>query len=590
MSTLTADPLVATAEPDRPSTPPRLSPPWTPRRIGLWAVSIGFVIGSIWGLRRVEMTFIPIIEGWPETKNLLDRMWPPFIQSGDRGAILGQVVDTFFMAFLGTVIGVVLSIPLGLAASANVVRSRWVRGAARSVIALARAVPALILALIFVRVFSIGVLPGVLALGLHSVGFCGKLFAGAADSIELGPSEGVASTGASRSQLLTTGIWSQMVPSVIAVSLYRLEINFREGTLLGVVGAGGVGLSIAAFKGSLRYQEMLGVTIVIIGAVIVMELLSSSARRTILGTADPFGTKASRRGHGVFSARLTSALRLDRKAARVVDATAPDDDPAASRSLTPPWTADRIRLDSFAVGGLVLFVLAFLLTDLRLGKFFGSLVDLPSILWKLVPRNFDFWTDRARADLIETIAIGLAATFMAMVLAVPVAFLASSNVAPNRWVYRGTRAMMIMIRAIPELIIAVIFVAAIGLGPRTGTIALTIGMFGFSTRLFADVIEEARSGPREGVISAGATRLQDTVSGVLPQVLPALLTQGLYVFDVSLRASTVLGIVGGGGIGFILQGAMKTLDFQLAGGLILCIFVLVSAIEALSNWVNRQVT
>ena len=599
MAVVTPAPTPAPPDTSTPAADVRLTPPWTRRRIILTLLAVGFVVGSIWGLRRVEMTFIPLIEGWPETWDLLQRMWPPFIPEEDRGQVLSLLVDTFFMAFLGTVIGVVLSIPLGLMASRNVVSSPVVRTVARLLIALARAVPSLVLALIFVRVFGIGPIAGILAIGLHSIGFCGKLFSAAADNIDLGPRDGVASTGASRGQELLTGVWSQMVPSVIATSLYRVEINFREGTLIGLVGGGGIGLYIRAVQGNLRYQELLGVTLVIIVAVIAMELLSQAARRTILGPSDPLaGSSQLREASGVFGFRLTGWMSerlggrtgVHRPAGSASDAGHHVAVSADDVSLTPPWSPDRIRLTGLAVGVAICTVLSFVIPDIDVGRFFSSLADLPSTLWRLVPSNFDFWTDAVRGDLIETIAIGFAATFMAMLAAIPLSFLAASNVAPNRFVFRATRLVMILIRATPELVLAVIFVAAIGLGPRTGTLALAIGMFGFSTRLFADAIEEARAGPREGVISTGATRLQETASGVTPQVWPALLSQGLYVFDVSLRASTVLGIVGAGGIGFLLNNAMRTLNFDVTGGIILCIFVIVGVIELVSSWINRQIT
>ncbi|MEM8621442.1 MAG: phosphonate ABC transporter, permease protein PhnE [Actinomycetota bacterium] len=281
-----------------------LSPPWTRRRITLTLLACGFLAGSIWGLRRVEMTLFPLIEGWPETWDLLQRMWPPFIPAEDRSEVLQLLADTFFMAFLATVIGVALSIPLGLLASRNVVSNPIIRTAAMLFIAFARAVPSLILALVFVRVFGIGPIAGILAIGLHSIGFCGKLFSAAADNIELGPRDGVASTGASRGQELLTGVWSQMVPSVIATSLYRVEINFREGTLIGLVGGGGIGLYIRGVQGNLRYQELLGVTVVIIVAVIVMELLSQAARRTILGPTDPLANSVRLRAAGGWHLRV----------------------------------------------------------------------------------------------------------------------------------------------------------------------------------------------------------------------------------------------------------------------------------------------
>ncbi|WP_395161365.1 PhnE/PtxC family ABC transporter permease, partial [Ilumatobacter sp.] len=202
----TAD--VVHADPARVFRDVPLAAPWTRRRVLLAAIALAFIVGAIWGLRRVDMSLFALIDGWPETWNLVQRMWPPFIPADDRNQILNLLVDTFFMAFLGTFIGVVLSIPLGLLASRNVSHNSIVRGTSRAIIAFARAVPSLVLALVFVRVFGIGPIAGILALGLHSIGFCGKLFSSAADNIELGPRDGVASTGASRGQELLTGVWS----------------------------------------------------------------------------------------------------------------------------------------------------------------------------------------------------------------------------------------------------------------------------------------------------------------------------------------------------------------------------------------------
>ncbi|WP_395159751.1 phosphonate ABC transporter, permease protein PhnE [Ilumatobacter sp.] len=591
--TATAD--AVHADPTRAFRDVPLAAPWTRRRVQLAAIALAFIIGAIWGLRRVDMSLFALIDGWPDTWNLIQRMWPPFIPADDRTQILNLLVDTFFMAFLGTFIGVVLSIPLGLLASRNVSHNSIVRGTSRAIIAFARAVPSLVLALVFVRVFGIGPIAGILALGIHSIGFCGKLFSAAADNIELGPRDGVASTGASRGQELLTGVWSQMIPSVIATSLYRVEINFREGSLIGLVGGGGIGLAIRGYQGSLRYQELLGVTLVVIVAVIAMELLSQAARKTILGDSDPFGKRTGAIGTRFsLTGLLARALRRRTRNRTVVDdppeRAARHANEAGDVPLSPPWNKERIKLAALSGGVVVCTILSFVLPDIAVGRFFTSLIDIPSTLLRLVPSNFDFWTSQIRSDLVETIAMGLAATFMAMLAALPLSFLAASNVAPSRLVFRVTRFVMILVRATPELVLAVLFVAALGLGPRTGTLALAVGIFGFSTRLFADTIEEARSGPREGVVSTGATRLQDTASGVAPQVWPALVSQGLYIFDVSLRASTVLGIVGAGGIGFLLSNSMRTLNFEVTGGIILCIFVIVGAIEVVSNWVDRQIT
>lgn len=243
----------------------------------------------------------------------------------------------------------------------------------------------------------------------------------------------------------------------------------------------------------------------------------------------------------------------------------------------------------FGLVTLVMLVLSFTMSDMSLGDMITGLPEIPQVLWRLVPTQFDWWQSEFADLLIETVLMGFAATFLALIFAVPTGFLAARNVAPARWVYVTARTFILGVRALPDLIVAVIFVAALGLGPKPGVLALAIGLFGFATKLFADAIEEVQEGPRDGIRATGASRLQESFSGVLPQVMPSLVGNSLYLLDVSIRGSTVLGIVGGGGIGFpLLQGA-KLLKWDLLGGLLILIFLIVYTIELLAGWVRRRI-
>ncbi len=559
-----------------------LHKPWNRSRVTLVLVAIGAAVGSVWGLREVDLSLFSIIDGWPETQNLLERMWAPTIAAEDRGFLTGLVFDTFFMAYAGTAIGVLLAIPLAFLAASNVVPFAPVRMLARAVIVFTRAVPTLVFALVFVRVYGIGVLPGILAIGIHSVGMIAKLLADAIEDIDPGPREGVIATGAGRMQEMVTGIWSQIIPSVISISLYRLEIDFRGAPILGFVGAGGIGLAIRGYQGNLRYPELLGVTFLIVVLVLLMEMLSAITRRAILGSE--LGSASI--GRGSSSGQAVLGVDDPHSVAMMSPATTGASAPSGSSA---PWTRDRIKLNVAGWGALGLLVGSFTIPDVSIREFFTSIGDMPNVFWRLVPKDMTWLTDRVVNDLLETVAIGFASTFLALVVAVPLSFFAAANTAPSRMVYRFTRLLALLIRAAPDLVIAVILVAAIGLGPAAGTIALAFGMIGFATKLLADNIEEVPDAPRDGVFATGATRVQEVGTGVTPQVLPSMLGNMLYLFDISLRSSTVLGIVGAGGIGFLLNNAAKTLNFEVMGGIILSIFVIVYSIELLSSWVRRQV-
>ena len=595
MTVTATEPDAASFESRHPATPgsvqrSSINPPWTSQRIIMYALCFGFVVTSLWALRRVDLSLFSIIDGWPETQNLLERMWPPQIVSEDRGTIIRALLDTFFMAFAGTAIGIGLSIPLAFMSAENVMPSRAVRTVARAIIVFTRAVPTIVFALIFVRVYGIGVLPGIVAIGLHSIGMVGKLLADAIEQIDPGPREGVLATGASAFQDMVTGIWSQITPTVISVSLYRLEIDFRGSPILGFVGAGGIGVIMRGHQGNLRYPDLLGVALLFVVLVIIMEIASSLTRRAILGSSGRRGEESWGLMSGLLRQRTPStgqSLVADQVA--LAETKSSSTGTTGNRSLKPPWTRDRIKLNVAGASAAVLFVLSFIIPDISLREMFTELGNLPEIMWRLVPKDMEWFTARVRNDLIETIAIGFASTFLSLLVAIPLAFLAASNTAPGRWTYRFSRLTALLLRGAPEIVVAVILVAAIGLGPAAGTLALSVGLVGFATKLFADNIEEVRQGPRDGVTATGASGAQDISTSVAPQVMPSLVGNGLYLLDISLRSSTVLGIVGAGGIGFLLQNASKTLNFEVMGGIVLSIFVIVYAIELLAGWVRRRI-
>ena len=576
------------------SHPEQISRPWNRQRGQLWFSVLAIFVLLAWSINRVDLSLggiVEIFEGWPETQNLLSRMVPPFIPSEDFTVITKAALDTFFIAFAGTALGLVLGIPLGLLSARNIMPFAPVRAFARAIVVFSRATPALVFALCFVRLYGIGVLAGLLAIGIHSIGMIGKLITDAAEEIDPGPREGVIATGAGSLQDLYTGIWSQMVPTVISISLYRLELDFRSAPILGWVGAGGIGLILRGYAGSLRYQELLGITILIVVLVVILEILSATTRHALLGKTETDLPGKPGRMTQLF---LGGTARPGKKIAdwminKSANKEASESESQISRSLTPPWTRERIKVNSIGLIFFALLIISVIVPDIATSRIVDGSQKLPSFIARLTPNDWSWFTDRLFSDMIDTIAIGFAATGIALLFAIPFSFLAASNTAPGRFVYLISRLFMLLVRCVPELVVAVIFVAAIGPGPKTGTLALAIGMFGFITKLFADSIEEARQEIRDGVNSTGANRLQESVTGVLPQVAPSMVSHSLYLLDVAIRSSTILGIVGGGGIGFLLMSAAKRLYFETLGGIIFCIFVVVFLVEIIATWIRRKI-
>jgi phosphonate transport system permease protein len=183
---------------------------------------------------------------------------------------------------------------------------------------------------------------------------------------------------------------------------------------------------------------------------------------------------------------------------------------------------------------------------------------------------------------LQTIDIALFGTMMGIVLAVPLALLAAANMTPSRYAYYGARAAIGLARAVPDLVWALLFVTAVGLGPFPGGLALGVHSVGMLGRLFAETIEQMDMAPIQALELTGARRIQVFAHGIVPTLLPALLGISLYRLDENIRSSLVLGFVGAGGIGFQLLSAMNLFQYQDVSLLLIIIFVVVLGAERIS--------
>ncbi len=212
---------------------------------------------------------------------------------------------------------------------------------------------------------------------------------------------------------------------------------------------------------------------------------------------------------------------------------------------------------------------------------------MADILSRSVPPNFSAFSSMLPAAL-ETIDIAIFGTFFAIFFALPLALLAAHNTSHSKVAYHTSRSIIAICRAVPDLVWALIFVTAVGLGPFAGALALTIHSIGMLGRLLAEVIEDMDMGPMEALSSTGAGRLQVFAHAVVPSVLPSLLGISLYRLDDNIRSSLVLGFVGAGGIGFQLLTAMNLFDYPTVSLLLIMTFVIVIAAERGSSLLRKR--
>jgi phosphonate transport system permease protein len=211
-------------------------------------------------------------------------------------------------------------------------------------------------------------------------------------------------------------------------------------------------------------------------------------------------------------------------------------------------------------------------------------------LSRMFPPNWAF-LDKLWVPAIETIQIAIWGTLLAVILAVPFCFFAARNLTPNMAVFHVTRQVFNVTRGINEIILALVFVAAVGLGPFPGVLALAVHGAGMLGKFFSESIEEIDPGPIDALRATGAGPIQIVIFGVIPQVITAWIAVVLYRFETNLRQATVLGMVGAGGIGFELVGSMKLFQYQDTATCIVVIIVMVMAADYISTrlraWIQK---
>jgi len=271
--------------------------------------------------------------------------------------------------------------------------------------------------------------------------------------------------------------------------------------------------------------------------------------------------------------------------------TAPPTGPA----LTPAQRSALLRPVSFPHPLTILWVMIFValivwaiigveINPQKLQRFWPNIFRFVGSLW---PPDNSFWLELIE-PILATIQMAFLGTLLSMVLSFPFALLAARNTSPHMSVYQTSRMVLNIIRAVPSLVWAIIFVAAMGFGPFAGVLALGVGQVGVLGKLYSEAIEAINSRPVEAVRATGAGVLQVFSFAVIPQALPLMLSYTLLDFESNIRSATILGIVGAGGIGFELQAAFSQFKFHQVLTILIEIVLLVTVVDQLSAYVRRR--
>jgi phosphonate transport system permease protein len=510
------------------------------------------------------------------------RLFPPDVSPEFLHTVLKAVAQTIATAVAGTLLSLTIALPLGVLATGTlwnrgvlapaddgfVYRIGWIASRlSRTILGFLRAVPDLVWALLFVAAVGLGSLAGTLAIAVGYSGVLGRVYADVFEHVDPRPLEALQSTGATRMQIFLRGIWPQALPHLTAYTLYSFECCVRAAAVLGFVGAGGIGYEISISMRMFDYGQVLTLLLVFILLLIVTDA-------------------ASRHLRARSASRATNATEI-----RPEDRTALEVLTSKSRRLVVWITVLSLSVASFAFSGFSPEAILQVGIAGRLTDFVGRMFPL-DLSWA--------FASTLGTALLQTIAISLMGTLIGIAFAVILAIPAISTLtlvygdAPGkrgvpdrvlRWLlFWSARLGLNILRSIPELVWVLICILAVGIGPFAGTIALGLHTAGVLGKLYAETMEEVPLKPVEAMRSLGASPLQVLLWAIWPQARPLLSSYTVLRWETNLRASTILGLVGGGGLGQVIYNNVQLGFYPRLTTLILLIYALVLA----SDWIGER--
>jgi phosphonate transport system permease protein len=254
-------------------------PPYIKNSRLRWLLYLGVALYLSAAFGTMDVNWARVSEGLPRAERFIKAFLPPNF-ADNRGVVWDGIQESIWMAIISTVAGIMLSVPIGLGAARNLA-PKYIYFFNRSVIALSRTFPEIILAIFAVKLFGFGPFAGFIALSIGTIGFYAKLLAEDIENMSESQAEAIKATGASWFQWINYAIQPQVMPRMIGLSVYRLDINFRESAVVGIVGGGGIGATLNTAFDRYEFDTAAAILLIIIGIVMCLEYLSSFLRMKV---------------------------------------------------------------------------------------------------------------------------------------------------------------------------------------------------------------------------------------------------------------------------------------------------------------------
>lgn len=490
----------------------------------------------------VDFSISEIFSGMPKMWHLVRRMLSPNL--GHVKEIFPALLDTVKMAWIGTFLGVAFSIPATLISSRNITFSPLLSTVLNKVFSLLRTIPSLIWAAILVSIFSVGEFSGIAALFIIAFLMAQKLLRESIEGIPKNTLNSIRSVGGNSFQILKFAVFPKLRDVLISTFFVIFESNIRSAAVLGFVGAGGIGQILWKNLNHMKYDDLSTVILILFLTILGIDGISHMLRKNKVRLFRTVSINAFRIQKKLFLGLRWALFFLLLHFARAA------------------WT---ISPERFANG-------------LQQGG---------EILWRMVHLNWNYFPNMI-VGLSESLFIALYATLTGAIAAIFLTFINASNTSPHRSLTFSSKIVVNILRTFPPMITAIILFRGLGPGKSAGAIALSLYTAGVLTKMFSEIVESVPNAKIDALAVTGANINRIYFSGLFPETFPYFVGLALYRMESNLRNSTVLGIIGAGGIGTLINLNIMWRNWENTGVLILGITVITVAVETVSYRIRKK--
>lgn len=517
-----------------------------------------FLLIAIWH-SGFELSLLFDSDGLDSFKEVLAGFSSPDFSPTFLSRIKKLAIESFFIGTLGTALALCIAAFLAIAAAqipgleddpghspSQVFARNLLRIYARGILTFFRSIPEIIWAFLFVRIFGLGPGPAVFAIGITFGGIIGKLFAELIEAADPGPARHLRATGAGAIAVFVYGVLPLVRRQWVSYTIFRLECAIRSASILGVVGAGGLGQEIDLSMRYFQYDKLATALLAVIAYVVLLEVA------------------------GIYLRKVRPVWPLSCLAIATL---------FALLTLNIPWN-ELTSPESLA----------------QAKSFLGGFLQ-PTTSWPFLKNALHLVLLTVSMAWVATVIAALAAFVISPMAATTFTVRGYLEDAPRgsgwlRWTFLlvlvPLRLTLQVTRALPELVWALLFVVWVGPGVTAGVLALSVHTFGILGRLFSDVFEEAEPAPARTLESSGAGPLARYLYGVLPQVMPRMLAFTLFRFEVNVRAAAMLGFVGAGGLGDALHTAISLFHMNDLAALLIVSLLVIVIIDSVGDWFRMR--